>query len=270
MSVSPPGRTRLVVFTDLDGTLLDHHSYDWTPARPAVAELAARRVPLVLASSKTAAEIAPLHAELGLGDTPAIVENGAGVWSPGDVGADVDDYDRLRAALAGLPPGLRAGFRGFSDMTAQEVAQITGLAPVAAERARRRAFSEPGVWTGDDETRRAFLSALAEEGVAARQGGRFLTLSLGATKADRMGEVAAGLGATLTLALGDAPNDVEMLETADYGVIVRNDDGPGIPPLASETTGHVTRTRAPGPAGWNTAVLDFLQTHAEEARTRDG
>lgn len=48
----------LLIFTDLDGTLLDHESYDFTPARPMLARLAAMRAPVVLASSKTAAEIA--------------------------------------------------------------------------------------------------------------------------------------------------------------------------------------------------------------------
>lgn len=32
----------LLVFTDLDGTLLDHESYDWSPARPALNRLSVR------------------------------------------------------------------------------------------------------------------------------------------------------------------------------------------------------------------------------------
>jgi len=86
-----------------------------------------------------------------------------------------------------------------------------------------------------------------------------------------MAEVAAGLGADVTLALGDAPNDVEMLEAADHGVIVRNDDGPGLPPLAGETTGRITRTELAGPAGWNIAVLEILnKLGAGEAQATNG
>jgi len=47
----------MVVFTDLDGTLLRHEDYSWLPAGPALAELRRRRIPLVIASSKTRAEI---------------------------------------------------------------------------------------------------------------------------------------------------------------------------------------------------------------------
>lgn len=75
----------LLVFTDLDGTLLDHESYDWSPARQALNRLAALGALVVPATSKTRAEVAPLMAALGL-TGPAIVENGAGVaYLPGPV-----------------------------------------------------------------------------------------------------------------------------------------------------------------------------------------
>jgi mannosyl-3-phosphoglycerate phosphatase len=47
----------LVVFSDLDGSLLDHHDYSWQPAREAVDKLAQSRAPLILARSKTATEM---------------------------------------------------------------------------------------------------------------------------------------------------------------------------------------------------------------------
>lgn len=270
MTDGSPDLSRLVVFTDLDGTLLDHHTYAWDAARPALAALKAAGAALVLASSKTAAEVAELHSALGLADTPAIVENGAGLFQPGGRGADGTEYDRLLAALEGLPDDLRACFRGFAEMRDDEVATATGLAPEAAARARRRAFSEPGLWTGDSAQLDAFANRLAAEGIALRRGGRFVTLSFGATKADRMAEIAARLAASATLALGDAPNDVEMLEAADRGVIVRNDDGTGIPALAGEATGSIIRTTDAGPLGWNTAVLDFLSHATGEASRVDG
>ena len=248
----------LVIFSDLDGTLLDHASYSWAAAQPALDALAARHVPLVLATSKTAAEVAVLHAALGLGTHPAIVENGAGVFRPGTDPGDASAYRAIRQALDALPTALRTPFRGFGDMDDAEVAAITGLPPGDAARARRRQFSEPGLWTGDAPTRAAFLEALKTRGIAARAGGRFLTLSPGRTKADALREVAADLCARQTVALGDAPNDIEMLQAADRGVIVRNDHGPGIPSLPGEAAGTILRTRRSGPAGWNDAVLDIL------------
>lgn len=246
---------RLLVFSDLDGTLLDHESYDHSPALPALQQLQALGAPVILASSKTAAEMRVWQERLGLTAWPAIVENGAAL---AEGAPDDRDYRAIRAALADLPPDLRAPFRGFGDMSLAEVAGITGLSPEAAELACRRAHSEPGLWAGDALDRAAFLTALAAKGIEARSGGRFLTLSFGGTKAGRMAELIARLRPDITIALGDAPNDREMIETADYGVIIRNDHGPGLPPLSGEAEGRIRRTTCEGPAGWREGIEAIL------------
>ncbi|SNT01918.1 HAD-IIB family hydrolase [Antarctobacter heliothermus] len=250
--------TELVVFSDLDGTLLDHETYSYAAAQPALDALGARGIPLILATSKTAAEVAVLHKSLKLGQWPAIVENGAGIYRPGSKDADTAPYAAIRAALDTLPADLRGSFTGFGDMTDAKVVQITGLPLESAQRARQRQHSEPGLWHGSDAERAIFLAALAELGIQARAGGRFLTLSHGRTKADGLRQIAAELGARRTLALGDAPNDTDMLQAASLGVIVRNDHGPGIPELPGEAQGTIRRTTQPGPSGWAEAVLAIL------------
>ncbi|HHU7986588.1 TPA: HAD-IIB family hydrolase, partial [Escherichia coli] len=47
----------LLVFSDLDGTLLDSHSYDWQPAAPWLSRLHEANIPVILCSSKTSAEM---------------------------------------------------------------------------------------------------------------------------------------------------------------------------------------------------------------------
>jgi len=255
--------TEFLVFSDLDGTLLNHQTYSFREARPALDLLAEKGIPLILASSKTAAEVAELHAEIGLGDTPAIIENGAGIYRPGaEVQSDAA-YRALRMSLDAVPDRLRAGFRGFGDMTVDEIAKLTGLTPEAAARARQRRHSEPGLWLGNDADRDEFLASLAGSGITGRSGGRFLSLSYGRTKADGLLEIAAEYRARRTLALGDAPNDVELLQAADIGVIVRNDHGPGIPPLTGESEGHIRRTTVQGPAGWAEAVTAIVNEMME-------
>ena len=86
--------TRLLVVTDLDGTLLDHETYSYAEAAPALAELRRRGIPLVLASSKTRAEMELLHAELGLSD-PFICENGAAICTPTAGGVEVEALANL-------------------------------------------------------------------------------------------------------------------------------------------------------------------------------
>lgn len=252
-------RPQAVIFTDLDGTLLDHDSYSWDSARPMLERLKRLGIPVVLASSKTAAEMTELRARMGLGAAPMICENGAGVIGAGQ-GDDVprDGYARLRAVLGRLDAALRGGFEGFGDMGPERIAEVTGLSRADAERAADRAFSEPGLWHGSEVGKAAFLAALQAQGITARTGGRFLTLSFGGTKADRIAKIAGLYGNPVTIALGDALNDVEMLEGADHGVIVANPHHPPLPALPGEAAGRIRRTGLPGPAGWSAALAALV------------
>ncbi len=251
---------KALVFSDLDGTLLDHDTYDWLPAKSLLARLVAAGIPVVLASSKTAPEMLPLRDAMGLTACPVICENGAGEVPGGAVSTAIDagDYGRLRVALDQVPGSLRRLFEGFGDLGPEGIAKVTGLAPDAAALAADRAFSEPGLWHGDEAERGEFLAKLTDLGITGRSGGRFLTLSFGGTKADRMANIARAYGAPTTIALGDAPNDAEMLETVDYGIIIANPYGVTLPPLAREATGRIRRSDQPGPQGWSAMLGGLL------------
>ena len=88
----------VVVFSDLDGSLLDHHNYSYAPAQPGIRRLQEQDIPLVLATSKTRDEVLVFVNELGL-DTPFIIENGGGILVPADyfeVSGDLtDSYEEL-------------------------------------------------------------------------------------------------------------------------------------------------------------------------------
>ncbi|SFT11319.1 mannosyl-3-phosphoglycerate phosphatase [Sulfitobacter marinus] len=257
--MSPMFAIPILVFTDLDGTLIDHASYDASAAGPALDALRACGGGLIMASSKTGPEIARIRDALGWVGFPAIVENGAGLLSAGEMGqGDAAQYKALRGVLDKAPQDLRQGFCGFGDMSVAEVAAVTGLAQTDAALAKQRAFSEPGLWEGTDPQLKQFLSYLAGQRVTAREGGRFLTLSFGQTKADRMADLIAEFNPAHTVALGDAPNDVEMLQAADTGVIVANPHRVALPRLPGEETSRIIRTKLPGPQGWNAAILELL------------
>ena len=250
----------LIVFTDLDGTLIDHDNYDWRPAKPALDALKNLSAAVVMASSKTAPEIGVLQAELGLEHWPAIVENGAGILEPSHGLADASgSYAKLRELLNQVPAELRVCFEGFGDMSCERVVEVTGLSADAAVNAQRRHFSEPGLWSGGAEDRSAFSRCLSDLGVSAREGGRFLTLSFGKTKADRMAEIIRRYTPLHTVALGDAPNDIEMLQSADFGVVIANHHREPLPVLEGEEQGRIVRTDKAGPEGWNRAMLDLIK-----------
>ncbi|WP_035266584.1 mannosyl-3-phosphoglycerate phosphatase [Ahrensia sp. 13_GOM-1096m] len=253
----------LLIFTDLDGTLLDHETYSYEAALSAIELLRQRGIGLVLASSKTAAEIAPLRAELGFSHCPAIVENGAGLMLPHmQAGEASGDYEKIQSALNMLPNELRSQFTGFSQMSVEDVIAVTGLTREASQLAKKRQFSEPGIFHGNREQREAFVEAAKAAGLIAKQGGRFLTFSFGGDKAEQMQAILAKQeNETISIALGDAPNDIAMLEAADIGVIIANPAHDKIKHLIGEDHGKIIRASKNGPEGWNLAVLKLVEDH---------
>lgn len=264
--------TALVIFSDLDGTLLDHHNYQFDEAKPALARARAANVPVILATSKTAAEVHDLISALGLDDAPAIVENGGGFRAPSLgrehfqslLNAQGPKLQQILSLLDGIDDKLRKDFVGFSTMCVEDVMHHTGLNRSQAEKAKVRQYSEPGLWIGSDENFSQFCNAAIQAGLHVVRGGRFVHVMGQTNKAKQMARLKATYEALwpdkdiVTAALGDAPNDTEMIEAADFGFIIANPDGKGIAELSGERTGHILRVKKPGPAGWNEAVTGLL------------
>ncbi|MCC5024517.1 MAG: HAD hydrolase family protein [Candidatus Synoicihabitans palmerolidicus] len=97
-----------LVFTDLDGTLLEWSTYSPMIARPAMLRLREIGVPVVFCSSKTATEQRALRQALGIRSIPSIVENGAAIIVPDSAGLPTGNW-----ALAPGEPGRRVKVLGM-------------------------------------------------------------------------------------------------------------------------------------------------------------
>lgn len=274
--MSPEDDCRLVV-TDLDGTLLDEDTYDVAPARPGLVALRARRLALVLCSSKTRAEMEHLAEELGFAAL-LIVENGGALVLPAGLVPSLPPRGRadgeqivvplgtprttLVAALPEIAGEAGVAVRGFATMTVEEVAALTGLGRGAAARALRREWDEPFVGEGgaDAGADARLQEAACRRGLRVTCGGRFHHLTGPSDK----GRAVQAMMRLLphdphgrTVGLGDAANDLSMLQAVDRPVVMPRKDGTIDAALASALPG-AERAPGPGPAGWAAAVLAVL------------
>jgi mannosyl-3-phosphoglycerate phosphatase len=260
-------KPRLIIFSDLDGTLLDHDNYDWSPAKPALDRLAASDIPVVLNSSKTISELRTVREQMG-NHSPFIVENGAAVVIPANCfGPDEEQVKRFGAprgeVLALLAELREEGFKfaGFADMSPAEISRHSSLSEQEAALARDRVATEPLLWQGDDESMVAFRQKLEAAGCRLVQGGRFLHAMGNFDKADgvrfllKKYKEQDPVGRLIAIALGDSPNDQHMLEQADIAVIVRGVQSDSVV-LPSQS--RAIRSLRAGPAGWNECVLNLL------------
>ena len=252
-----------LVFTDLDGTLLDHHNYSHAAAQTALDALAALHIPVILNSSKTLSEIEFIAADIGL-DSPRIAENGSLIAYPktGEIKILGADYASICDCLKRLRDSYDYQFTGFNDWSAEGIAEVTGLGIEAAARAKQREASEPLIWQDNAEELEAFKAQLAENGLSLKRGGRFWHVMGQADKVMAMQYLvdAQQVGQSekpLVIALGDGSNDKDMLAAADIAVIVYNPDGT-VFDLPERDTQRQIRTKLAGPAGWNATIMQLL------------
>jgi len=265
-----------LIATDLDGTLLDHHTYAHAPAAPALELCLRDHIPVIFNTSKTASESRRLRNTLG-NPHPFIVENGSAVYIPaGYFGRmpqgciEAGNYwvycfgkplADILAELADLKRERHFQFSGFSDWSPDQVAERTGLSLTAATEAKQREYSEPLLWQDNEARLQAFKNELETRDLKLLQGGRFLHV-LGDTDKGKALNWLKGVyeqetGKPVTLvALGDSDNDIDMLEAADIAVIVRSPVREA-PELRSNN--RVIHTRAFGPSGWNEVITQLLQ-----------
>lgn len=252
---------KLLLFTDVDGCLLNKTDYDYAPAKPVLERLKALGVPVILASSKTAPELSVLSAELSLQPAPLICENGGQIVWPNDEAATIQGMGRdvILTILEELKTDFR--FRSFRDLGLSGVMEATDLPEASAARAADRHSTEPLLWDDREERLVEFADLLKTHQLTFTKGGRFWHVAGQVTKGDALQQVVHWYAADLpeiswvTSAVGDSPIDQSMLDIVDYPI--------GIP--APDGSFHVTiknwgmMAAHAGAAGWAECVSKLLE-----------
>ncbi|MFB0518504.1 MAG: HAD-IIB family hydrolase [Acidobacteriota bacterium] len=269
---------RLIVFTDLDGTFLDHNTYSFSALEETLVRLEKLEVPLIFCSSKTRAEIEALRQKCS-NLHPFISENGGGVFIPKgyfpfpiQTGVCQGEYVviKLGASYAELIEALReassatgAPIRSFNDMTMEEVARECNLSETEARLAKQREFDEPFyLLTQDAAAEGRICKAIEESGYYCTRGTRFFHI-LG--KSDKGKAVLLLMSffhkvesSVVSISLGDSQNDLPMLKETNYAVLVQKSNGEYDQEVLKEIP-NITLAPAPGPQGWAYALSHFLE-----------
>ncbi len=261
-----------LLFTDLDGTLLDRDTYSWQAARPALDCLRRKGIPWVIVSSKTRAEIEFWRGQLD-NRHPFVVENGGAAFVPlryfpsavsGARRRDSYDvmewgtpYERLVTDLHSASRISQCRVRGFHEMTPEEVASVCGMSLEQAVLAKQREYDEPFLVL-DSARAEALAAAIVDLGRQWTRGGRFWHILGANDKAVAVEALAElfprGADPLRTIGLGDGLNDAAFLRRMAVPVLIRS-------PQAAALQTRVPRglvTDQPGPAGWNDAVLALI------------
>ncbi len=246
----------LVIFTDLDGTLLEEDGTLSPEARTAVGDLATRGIRVVPLTSKTRLELCRWLEELG-GERWGSFENGAGLVTPSgiEILPGAIPVPLLRGILRDVRDETRLAIRTVEEMSDEELAERTSLPLSEVALVRAREFDLP--FSAPEGAEEAISGALARRpGTRLTRGDRFVHLMGRHDKADAVRRLVELLRPSRTIGLGDAPNDAVFLRAVDHPVLVPKKTGVDARLRAALPNAAVAP--AGGGAGWSAAVMALV------------
>jgi mannosyl-3-phosphoglycerate phosphatase len=270
---------KIVLFTDLDGTVLDHRSYRPDSSLTALQRLVYVEIPVIFNSSKTFSESRKWQDRLGI-KAPFIFENGSAIAIPsGYFPAPVPEasmflagYDLIvlaqctrqyiRHILQNLFETSGRLITGFADVSPDSLADFTGLSGPDLQRANARLFTETLLTAFSEKEALELNKALHPYGLVASRGGRFYTVQ--SAKADKglalrqlTGLLSRQFGtAVFSVAIGDHNNDLPMLEAADRAYLVQGPSGTWV--NTNTPMKNLLWVNAVGPEGFSGAIEHLL------------
>lgn len=248
-----------VVFTDIDGTLVDINTAEYGKETDKLIRLIKERnIPLILTSAKTRLEQNKIKEDLGLSD-PFIVENGGAIVIPKgyfpdyalrdikypfretqetknearDVNHEIvvelgKPADYIRAKLSDIRKKYGINFRGVADISVEKLSNLALISRDQAKRMAQRNYGETILQIQSEDIAR-FIKYVQEDGMKVIHGGRFFDVTVGTDKG-----IAVGILKKLFkdkfhnnvtfFGIGDSTNDIPMLNLMDIPILVQRQD----------------------------------------------
>jgi mannosyl-3-phosphoglycerate phosphatase len=257
-----------IIFTDIDGTLIDIYSGKFEGTDRLVKKLAKMGIPVVLCSAKTRSEQEYIRNKLRLSD-PFIVENGGAVVIPDGY---FDEFEisvprtrrngyslieigghsiEIRKRLARIREELQINFKGTTDMALNEIRKKVQIPLPFARRMSKREYGETILEIDPSDLGR-LAKVCTRTGLKVIRGGRYSDITQGNDKG-KATRILIDLfrrkyqpRRTIFVGLGDSENDLPMLKLMDIPVLVQKANGS----WCDSKIKNLVRSTGIGPKGW--------------------
>ncbi len=267
---------KIIIFTDLDGTLLDHRTYSYSEAEEALKLLKEKNVPLILCSSKTRDEIDVYRKKLS-NNEPLISENGGAIFIPENYEGLKCKFDKIEngylvieigseyKVLADVFEKIRnktgTNIKSITEFTIDEVVQLTNLSREEARLAVTREYSLPFIINGGAQEIESVKNEILSSGFNYTEGARFMHL-MGANDKGKAVKILVDIfkknhpeTKIVSVGIGDSLNDLPMLEVVDRAFLVKKVSGNYEERIKVE---NLVYADGIGPVGWNKAILSLF------------
>jgi mannosyl-3-phosphoglycerate phosphatase len=257
-----------IIYTDLDGTFLDHDTYSYENAKPGLNLIKKRKIPLVFCTSKTRSEIEYWRDKIN-NNHPFISENGGGIFIPKKYfnlvfkyDAENNDYFIVEFGedikiLKQVLNEIKKEFDiiSFLEMSDEKIYELAGLNSEQIKLAKKREYVLPFTIKNKNDEKK-ILQKIKGKKLNVTVGGRFYHL-MGSNSKGRAVRYLTNLykkeySKVYTVGIGDSENDFSMLKHVDKGFLVQKQNNG----YASDDFYHA---EGRGPIGWNNVILNEIK-----------
>jgi mannosyl-3-phosphoglycerate phosphatase len=266
-----------VIFTDIDGTLLDTYFPDLNKAKKLVEKTTQNGIRLILCSSKTELEQNIIRSNIQLYE-PFIVENGGATIIPvgyfkkskfNHLKKFQNKYIietggssfKIRSLLKKIRTKHKINFKGTSDLSIPELLKITKLSEDYAKRMIKRKYSETIIQI-DKKDMPNFVNNVEELGLKVIPGGQYFDITLGNDKGTAV-KILMDIfrreyeNNVTFFGIGDSKNDEPMLSLMNFPILVQKADGS----WQNLRINNLQKVKGIGPRGWEVALQIILKNN---------
>ena len=259
----------ILIFTDLDGSLLNHSNFEFYTIKPFILKCLRNNIKIIPNTSKTKNEVEFFSEQLGV-DIPFIVENGSAIHNLDLVCSHFDKNIKslILSRTANeifeifnnkVPLSLRNQCLFLKDMNASKQSKVLGLNGEQLTSALNRLYSIPLIFNGPIEIKNELISIFNDLDIKLHEGGRVINICDNCSKGDAMKIILKKMEDIKkkyhSIVIGDSPNDISMLALSNQPCVVPLPDQENLKKLKLK---KVIRANQVAPDGWKEVVLKSL------------
>ena len=253
---------KVLIFTDLDGSLLDRDTFKFDKISKFIKDLISKGIFIIPNSSKTKVEIEKFNNDLDE-DLPFVVENGAAIYNLNLINSSFPEKISLSREINEIieifdnkiSSKYKSKCKFIKDLTSDKQSEIFGLPKDKVKLAINREYTIPLIFEGSKIQKTDLFKSVNNVGLSLQEGGRVINLCDKISKSKAMKNVVKifkkiSKEELITIGVGDNFNDLDMLKNSDIPCLVFNDKFT----MEKININNCLVSKKPAPEGWEEVV----------------
>ena len=260
-------KKQIIIFTDLDGSLLNKDTFRFDEIEDYFRELISIGIKIIPNSSKTEAELSDFNNQYNL-NLSFVAENGSSIHGlnlihknlPKRISLSRTTDQIYKVYNENIPSNIKQKITFILKLKSKEQKEIFGLPLNKMKLAIKRNHSIPIQFNGTESEKNEFINIINDCGLTIQTGGRIMNICDNTNKSKAMLKTIDLIkeemnDEIITIGVGDNHNDIEMLKKSDYACLVKNNNFDS----SLVNIENLIKSSEPSPLGWADVIKTAIQ-----------